>query len=59
MGKIEDPQLMWGTETILLVEDNSSASEVTRLMLEGLGYSVIEAVAASRSTIKCLLYDRI
>ncbi len=44
MGDIEDPQNRWQTETILLVEDNSSARKVTRLMLEEIGYSVIEAV---------------
>ncbi len=44
MGNIEDPQHKWGTETILLVEDSNSAREVTKLMLEELGYCVIEAV---------------
>jgi len=44
MGNIEDPQHRWAAETILLVEDNSSAREVTKLMLEKSGYCVIEAV---------------
>ena len=44
MGNIEDPQHRWVTETILLVEDDSSARKVTKLMLEELGYCVIEAV---------------
>ena len=44
MGKMEDPQHRCGTETILLVEDNSSARKVMKLMLEELGYQIIEAV---------------
>ena len=44
MAHIEDPQHGWGTETILLLEDDSSARKVTKLMLEKLGYCVIEAV---------------
>ena len=44
MGNIKGPQQRWSTETILLVEDDSSARKVTKLMLEKLGYSVIEAV---------------
>ena len=44
MGNIEDPLHGWGTETILLVEDGILAREVTKLMLEELGYFVIEAV---------------
>jgi hypothetical protein len=43
MGNIED-QHRRGTETILLVEDDSLAREVTKIMLEELGYCVIEAV---------------
>ena len=44
MGNIEDRQLRGGTEIILLVEDNSAARKVTKIMLEELGYRVIEAV---------------
>jgi len=44
MGDIEDPQHRRGTETILLVEDDSTARKVTRLMLEELGYRVMEDV---------------
>ncbi|MGC2064142.1 MAG: response regulator, partial [Thermodesulfovibrionales bacterium] len=44
MGSIEDPQHRGGTETILLVEDDSTARKVTKLMLEELGYCVIEGV---------------
>ena len=44
MGNIEDPHHRLETETILLVEDHSEAREVTKSMLEGLGYCVIEAV---------------
>ena len=44
MGNIEDLQHIWVTETILLVEDDSSARNITKLMLEELGYCVIEAV---------------
>ena len=44
MGNIEDRQLRGGTETILLVEDNSAARTATKIVLEELGYRVIEAV---------------
>jgi DNA-binding response OmpR family regulator len=44
MGNIEGPQHRCGTETILLVEDDSLARKTTTFMLEKLGYCVIEAV---------------
>jgi DNA-binding response OmpR family regulator len=44
MGNIEGQRQRLGTETILLVEDDISARDVTKLMLEELGYCVIEAV---------------
>ena len=44
MGHIEDRQLRGGPEIILLVEDNSETRQVTKIMLEELGYRVIEAV---------------
>lgn len=44
MGDIEDPQHRRGSETILLVEDDSTARTVTRLMLEASGYHVLEDV---------------
>ncbi len=43
MGNIEDSQYRFGTVTILLVEDSSLARKATKLMLEELGYLVIEA----------------
>ncbi len=44
MGNVEDRQLRGGTEIILLVEDNSAARTATKIVLEQLGYRVIEAV---------------
>jgi PAS domain S-box-containing protein len=38
------PEARGGTEVILLVEDDSSARKLTRVILEKLGYNVIEAV---------------
>ncbi len=44
MAHSEDSQHRRAKETILLVEDNSSARNFTKSMLEVLGYCVIEAV---------------
>lgn len=44
MGSFEDLQHRPGAETILLVEDDSAARNVTKFMLELLGYCVIEEV---------------
>jgi PAS domain S-box-containing protein len=47
--------LSWGSETILLVEDEQSLREVTRLQLERMGYQVYEAEDATRALI---LFDK-
>ena len=41
----------WGTETILLVEDEKSLREVTRVQMEKLGYRVYEAEDAERAIV--------
>ena len=43
------PGLFWGSETILLVEDEGSLREVVRIALETLGYHVLEAANAQRA----------
>jgi CheY-like chemotaxis protein len=37
------PEMMQGRETVLLAEDDTSVRELTRRVLEGAGYTVIEA----------------
>jgi PAS domain S-box-containing protein len=55
-----------GTELVLLVEDDSAARKVTKLILERLGYNVIEAVdgedairkfSANRENIRLVILD--
>ncbi|MGB9431916.1 MAG: PAS domain S-box protein [Candidatus Acidiferrum sp.] len=45
----KSPGFSWGTETILLVEDDQSLREVTVVRLEQLGYKVIEAENPERA----------
>ncbi len=54
MGDTEDPQKGWQAEAILLVEDNSAARRVTKIMLEDLGYRVIEAINSEEALRKFL-----
>ncbi len=42
---------VWGSETILLVEDDHSLREVTKIQLEKLGYHVHEAEDAEAATV--------
>ena len=46
---LRSPSLSWGSETILLVEDEPSLREVTRAQLEKLGYRVHEAEDAEKA----------
>lgn len=44
-----EPELVGGTETILLVEDESTFRKVTRELLETAGYAVLEAATAEQA----------
>jgi PAS domain S-box-containing protein len=49
-GKMADtPEIRGGTETILLVEDKEALRRVTTRLLEGLGYSVIQAADGAQA----------
>jgi two-component system, cell cycle sensor histidine kinase and response regulator CckA len=45
------PPSSWGSETLLLVEDEKSLRDVTRIQLEKLGYRVHEAEDAERAIV--------
>lgn len=47
--------IMWGSETILLVEDDASNLEITRLLLEESGYTVISTTSPFEA---CALYEQ-
>jgi CheY-like chemotaxis protein len=60
------PEAERGTELVLLVEDDSAARKLTRVILEKLGYNVIEAVdgedalrkfSANRENIRLVMLD--
>jgi two-component system cell cycle sensor histidine kinase/response regulator CckA len=46
-----------GTETILVVEDEEGLRELTRILLEGLGYHVLEAASAPAALDVALKFD--
>jgi CheY-like chemotaxis protein len=45
----DTPEIRGGTETILLVEDKEALRRVTTRLLEGLGYSVIQAADGAQA----------
>ena len=47
------PRSLRGTETILVADDDASAREATRDILQGLGYRVIEAASGSEALKIC------
>jgi signal transduction histidine kinase/ActR/RegA family two-component response regulator len=49
----ERPEMLTGTETILLVEDDDLVRELVVLLLTRLGYTVLEAVQASQGLTIC------
>ncbi len=47
--KIQSSSIVRGTEMLLLIEDDESVRKVTKTMLEGLGYEVLEAVKGDQA----------
>jgi PAS domain S-box-containing protein len=49
--------LLWGTETILLVEDEEGVRKITREALELNGYRVLEAAGGAEAQVICKLHE--